>query len=117
MASLPASQVSSQALGRAEWTPPQEQTFLQSLVDSARAGQRAANGFKPPAWTAALNAVNEEHGVLYTYHQLRNKYEGFRKYWRTWERLTRVSGWSGITVEAGASSLDEDTWHDYVRVS
>ena len=105
---------------RAEWSVEKEDCFLRSLVQSVELGLKGQNGFKQHAWTDCKDAIDAEmpsSSWKVEIMQLKNKYEWFRRYWRTWEAIGRLSGFGPPEEEGGTYTADEDVWDNYIQVS
>ena len=63
-----------QGMAKLKWSDPATQTLLKTLYEQALEGEKAENGFKKKAWTAARAALKETHGLELEASQLKSKW-------------------------------------------
>ena len=62
------------AMGKTRWTEAMVETLLSTLYEQVVRGERAENGFKKKAWTAAKESLREAHEIDLEASQLKTKW-------------------------------------------
>ena len=62
------------AMGKTRWTEAMVETLLSTLYEQVVRGERAENGFKKKAWTAAKESLKEAHEIDLEASQLKTKW-------------------------------------------
>lgn len=61
-------------MAKTRWTEEMVETLLRTLYEQVVRGERAENGFKKKAWTAAKESLKEAHKIDLEASQLKTKW-------------------------------------------
>ena len=61
-------------MAKTKWTEAMVETLLRTLYEQVVQGERAENGFKKKAWTAAKEGLREAYGIDLEASQLKTKW-------------------------------------------
>ncbi|XVF55898.1 hypothetical protein PTKIN_Ptkin06aG0073300 [Pterospermum kingtungense] len=99
---------------RANWTPPQDQYFVELLVDQMQSGNKIGHAFKQQAWADMITQFNSNFGFRYDIDVLKNRFKRMRKQYNEMKILLDQSGfeWDEATQIVKA---DNNTWDEYLK--
>lgn len=102
------------------WDYAMEEMLFQTLVDRARAGKRADQGFKTEAWAEALSKVQAVAPAkikpLLTVAKLKSKESNYKALYKDWKWLISQSGF-GIHPETRVVTASAEAWDEVLQVS
>ncbi|KAI4348858.1 hypothetical protein L6164_009527 [Bauhinia variegata] len=99
---------------RANWTPSQDQYFLELLLSNVHKGNKTGKAFSRQAWADMIDLFNTKFGFKYDVDVLKNRYKRFRKQYNEIKVLVNQNGfkWDGSLNMVIA---DDKTWSAYIK--
>ncbi|XWS59352.1 hypothetical protein CRYUN_Cryun08bG0114200 [Craigia yunnanensis] len=99
---------------RANWTPPQDQYFVELLADQVQSGNKTGLAFKQQAWVDMITQFNFNFGFKYDIDVLKNRFKRMRKQYNEMKILLDQSGfeWDEAMQMVNA---DDNTWDEYLK--
>ncbi|KAJ1378563.1 Myb/SANT-like domain [Sesbania bispinosa] len=100
---------------RANWTPSQDQYFLELLLSHVHKGNKTGKVFTRHAWADMIEQFNTKFGFKYDVDVLKNRYKRFRKQYNEIKMIASQNGfqWDGTLNTIIA---DDKTWDEYIKV-
>jgi Myb/SANT-like DNA-binding domain len=102
------------------WDFTMEEMLFQTLLDRARAGKRADQGFKTEAWVDALSKVKAVAPAkvkpLLTLAKIKSKESNYKALYKDWKWLIAQSGF-GIHPETRVVTASAEAWDEVLQVS
>lgn len=102
------------------WNFTMEETLFQALIDGARAGKRADQGFKTEAWVDVLSKVQAvapaKTRPLLNLSKLKSKESNYKALYKDWKWLIAQSGF-GIHPETRVVTASAEAWDEVLQVS
>jgi Myb/SANT-like DNA-binding protein len=102
------------------WNFTMEEMLFQTLVDRARAGKRADQGFKTEAWVEVLSKVKAVAPAkvkpLLTLAKIKSKESNYKALYKDWKWLISQSGF-GIHPETRVVTASVEAWDEVLQVS
>lgn len=100
---------------RANWTPPQDNYFVDLLVEQVRKGSKTGHGFRKQAWTEMIVSFNSKFGFKYDTDVLKNRYKRLRKQYNDMKILIDRGEFKWDESQKMITA-DDDVWDDYIKV-
>ncbi|KAK4281745.1 hypothetical protein QN277_013202 [Acacia crassicarpa] len=99
---------------RANWTPSQDQYFLELMLSHVRKGNKTGKAFRKQAWTDMTEKFNTKFGFKCDVDVLKNRLKRFRKQYNEMKMLQSQIGfrWDGTLNMVIA---DDKTWDEHVK--
>ncbi|KAK7345205.1 hypothetical protein VNO77_15782 [Canavalia gladiata] len=100
---------------RANWTPSQDQYFLELLLFHVHKGNTTGKVFSRQAWVDMIEQFNTKFGFKYDVDVLKNRHKRFRKQYNEIKMIVNQKGfqWDGTLNMIVA---DDKTWDECVKV-
>ena len=104
---------------RANWTPSQDQYFLELLLSQLQFGNKFINRISKvisrQAWAVMIERFNTKFGFKYDIDVLKNRYKRFRKQYNEIKMIVSQNGfhWDG---KLNMIIADDKTWDEYIKV-
>ena len=100
---------------RANWTPSQDQYFLELLLSHVHKGNKTGKGFSRLAWADMIEQFNTKFGFKYDVDVLKNRHKRFRKQYNDIKMLLNQSGFKwDVTLNMVLG--DDKSWDEYIKV-
>ncbi|XP_042489671.1 uncharacterized protein LOC122069673 [Macadamia integrifolia] len=95
------------------WSPAMDRCLIETLLQQVQEGNRCPNGFKPAAYTAAVNALNQQFSSRLMRQHIINRLKTLKT---THRKVIELIGRSGIGWNDQAKMLDvsEEQWKDFI---
>ena len=100
---------------RANWTPPQDQYFVELLVDQVQSGNKTDHAFNQQAWVDMITQFNSKFGFKYDIDVLKNRFKRMRKQYNEMKILLDQSGFEWDEAMQMIKA-DDNTWDEYLKV-
>nr|KYP49466.1 hypothetical protein KK1_028813 [Cajanus cajan] len=99
---------------RANWTPSQDQYFLELMLSQVRKGNKTGGVFTRQAWVDMIEQFNTQFGFKYDVEVLKNRYKRFRKQYNDIKMIVGLKGfkWDGTQNMLIA---DGKTWDECIK--
>ncbi|KAF7818875.1 L10-interacting MYB domain-containing protein-like isoform X2 [Senna tora] len=99
---------------RANWTPSQDQFFLELMLSHVHKGNKSGKAFSRQAWADMIEQFNAKFGFKYDVDVLKNRHKRFRKQYNEMKMLVNQSGfqWDGTLNMVIA---DDKTWDEHTK--
>ncbi|XP_061360841.1 L10-interacting MYB domain-containing protein-like [Gastrolobium bilobum] len=99
---------------RANWTPTQDQYFLELLLSHVHKGNKTGKAFGRKTWADMTEQFNSKFGFKYDVDVLKNRYKRFRKQYNEMKMIVSQNGfqWDGTLYMIIA---DDKTWDEYIK--
>ncbi|XP_060668770.1 L10-interacting MYB domain-containing protein isoform X2 [Ziziphus jujuba] len=101
---------------RANWTPPQDNYFVDLLVEQVRKGSKTGHGFRKQAWTEMIVSFNSKFGFKYDTDVLKNRYKRLRKQYNDMKILIDRGEFKWDESQKMITA-DDDVWDDYIKAN
>lgn len=100
---------------RANWTPSQDEYFLELMLSHVHKGNKTGKAFSRQAWADMIEQFNTKFGFKYDVDVLKNRHKRFRKQYNEMKMLVSQSGfrWDG---KLNMVIADDKTWDEYIKV-
>lgn len=100
---------------RANWTPSQDQYFLELLLSQVHKGNKTGKAFSRRAWAEMIEEFNTKFGFKHDIDVLKNRYKRFRKQYNDMKMIVCQNGfqWDGTLNTIIA---DDKTWDEFIKV-
>lgn len=100
---------------RANWTPSQDEYFLELLLSQVHKGNKTGKVFTRQAWADMVEQFNTKFGFKYDVEVLKNRYKRFKKQYYEIKPIVSQNGfqWDGTLNMVTA---DDKTWDEYIKV-
>ncbi|XP_057436103.1 uncharacterized protein LOC130728606 [Lotus japonicus] len=99
---------------RANWTPSQDQYFLELMLSHVHRGNKTGKVFSRRAWADMIEQFNTTFGLKYDIDVLKNRFKRFRKQYIEIKTIISQKGfqWDNALnmIVAG-----EKTWDEYIK--
>jgi hypothetical protein len=101
---------------KASWTKEMVHTFCDICIIAIDRGMRPNTHFDKVGWKFVMAAFKEKTGYAFSKTQLKNKWDGAKKYWRLWKKLISETdvGWNN---DLGTISASDEWWAKKAQVS
>lgn len=97
------------------WTSEMDRCLTKILVEQAKNGNKVDTTFKPAAYTAALEALNETFGLDLTKEHIRNRLKTWKKQYGVLKELLAQNGFKWDEARKMVVA-DNSVWNDYIKV-
>ncbi|XP_045830727.1 uncharacterized protein LOC123922026 [Trifolium pratense] len=99
---------------RANWTPSQDQYFLELLLSHVHKGNKTGKAFTRLAWTDMTEQFNNKFGFKYDLEVLKNRYKRFKKQYYEIKAMVSQNGfqWDGTL---NMITANDKTWDEYIK--
>ncbi|XP_004497637.1 uncharacterized protein [Cicer arietinum] len=100
---------------RANWTPSQDQYFLELMLSHVHRGNRTGKVFTRLAWADMTEQFNNKFGFKFDVDVLKNRYKRFKKLYYEIKTIVSQNGfkWDGTL---NMITADDKTWEEYIKV-
>ncbi|KAK6231966.1 hypothetical protein SCA6_002039 [Theobroma cacao] len=99
---------------RANWTPPQDQFFVELLVEQVQRRNKTDHAFKQLAWVDMITQFNSKFGFKYDIDVLKNRFKRMRKQYNEMKILLDQSGFKW-DEEVQMVKADNNKWDEYLK--
>ena len=95
---------------RANWTPSQDQYFLELLLSHVHKGNKTGKAFSRRAWAEMIEQFNTKFGFKYDVDVVKNRYKRFRKQYNEIKMIVSQNGfqWDGTPNMVIADDKTQD---------
>ncbi|RHN79394.1 putative Myb/SANT-like domain-containing protein [Medicago truncatula] len=99
---------------RANWTPSQDQYFLELLLSHVHKGNKTGKVFTRLAWADMTEQFNSKFGFKYDVDVLKNRYKRFKKQYYEIKAMASQNGfqWDG---RLNTITANDKTWEEYIK--
>ncbi|GAU28812.1 hypothetical protein TSUD_21490 [Trifolium subterraneum] len=99
---------------RANWTPSQDQYFLELLLSHVHKGNKTGKVFTRLAWADMTEQFNNKFGFKYDLEVLKNRYKRFKKQYYEIKAMVSQNGfqWDGTL---NMITANDKTWDEYIK--
>lgn len=99
---------------RANWTPSQDQYFLELLLSHVHKGNKTGKVFTRLAWADMTEQFNSKFGFKYDVDVLKNRYKRFKKQYYEIKAMASQNGfqWDG---RLNMITANDKTWEEYIK--
>ena len=98
-----------------QWTPEMLHIFCDICITAIELGMRPTTYFDKTGWKFFITTFNERTGLSLTKSQLKNKWDGCKKDWKTWVKLISETG-VGWSAELGTIMATNEWWKAKIQV-
>ncbi|XP_027934953.1 L10-interacting MYB domain-containing protein-like isoform X2 [Vigna unguiculata] len=100
---------------RANWTPSQDQYFLELLLFHVHKGNKTGKAFRRQAWVEMIEQFNTKFGFKYDVEVLKNRHKRFRKQYNEIKMIVGQKGfqWDGTQ---NMITADDKTWDACIKL-
>uniref|UniRef100_A0A2N9H6K4 Myb/SANT-like domain-containing protein n=1 Tax=Fagus sylvatica TaxID=28930 RepID=A0A2N9H6K4_FAGSY len=99
---------------RANWTPSQDQYFIDLLLDHVRRGNKTGHVFSKQAWAEMIAQFNTKFGFKYDTDVLKNRFKRFRKQYNEIKMLVEQSGFKWDETRHMVTA-DDNVWAEFIK--
>ncbi|RPB04296.1 hypothetical protein L873DRAFT_1667700 [Choiromyces venosus 120613-1] len=101
-------------MAKTKWTEAMVETMLRILYEQVLQGERAENGFKKKAWTAAKEGLRVIHNIDLEASQLKAKWSNLKKDYDTYTAIKNNSGFGWDNIQ-GVPTAPDSVWDAYLK--
>lgn len=100
---------------RANWTPSQDQYFLELMLSHVHKGNKSGKVFTRHAWEDMIEQFNTKFGFKYDIEVLKNRHKRFRK---QYYEIKMVVGQKGFHWDGTQNMIvaNDKTWDERIKV-
>jgi hypothetical protein len=106
-----------------QWTDAIERAMLEALIEQARMGFASDNGFKKPAWNAAVEAIQRQifqvredgSSPTVTQAQANAKNSELKMLYTEYKHLRDQGSGFGYDEETGLFTAPDDVWNSFLK--
>ncbi|XP_042476666.1 L10-interacting MYB domain-containing protein-like isoform X1 [Macadamia integrifolia] len=95
------------------WSPAMDRCMIETLLQQVQEGKKCPNGFKPTAYAAAVNALNQQFSSRLSRQHIINRLKTMKN---THRKVLELIGRSGIGWNDQTKMLDvsEEHWKEFI---
>ena len=99
-----------------KWTVEMDRVLTSVLLDQHNLGNHPPNGWKTPAYTAAINALKEQCNITITKDNVISRLKTWDKHYSVVSAMLATSGFGWDWDHSMVQVDSEDVWRNYVMV-
>eukprot|EP00258_Populus_trichocarpa_P040208 XP_024456227.1 L10-interacting MYB domain-containing protein-like [Populus trichocarpa] len=103
-----------ESFDKAVWTKEMLHIFCDICIKAIDMGMRPNTHFDKTGWKFLITSFKEQTGHAFTKTQLKNKWDGYKKDWRLWNKLVSETG-VGWNSELGTISASDEWWKQKIQ--
>ncbi|KAI5589047.1 hypothetical protein BDE02_05G135300 [Populus trichocarpa] len=96
------------------WTKEMLHIFCDICIKAIDMGMRPNTHFDKTGWKFLITSFKKQTGHAFTKTQLKNKWDGYKKDWRLWNKLVSETG-VGWNSELGTISASDEWWKQKIQ--
>lgn len=100
---------------RANWTPSQDQYFLELLLSHVHKGNKTGKVFTRLAWADMTEQFNNKFGFKYDLEVLKNRYKRFKKQYYEIKAMVSQNGFQWDAT-LNMITANDKTWDEYIKL-
>ncbi|XP_028948627.2 L10-interacting MYB domain-containing protein-like isoform X3 [Malus domestica] len=100
---------------RANWTPSQDNFFIDLMLEQVSKGNKTGHGFRKQAWADMIVLFNNEFGFKYDTDILKNRYKRLRKQYSEMKSLVDQGNFRWDETQQMITA-DDDVWNNYIKL-